>query len=86
MRFIVASFLVLSHFCALNAEPLAPAPTQKYRLACNTNQAKAAQSCRAGCDEAVFECHKRCVSQSCLQQCGPPHSACLQNCVKNAGC
>jgi hypothetical protein len=34
MRFIVASFLVLSNFCALNAEPLTPMPTQKYRLAC----------------------------------------------------
>jgi hypothetical protein len=31
----------------------------------------AAQSCCANCDEAVYECHKRCVEQSCAQQCVP---------------
>jgi len=32
MRFVVASFLVLSNFCALSAEPLTPMLTQRYQL------------------------------------------------------
>jgi hypothetical protein len=87
MRFVVASFLVLSNFCALNAEPLTPMPTQKYRLACNASQASVAQSCRARCDEAMYEClNRKCVGQPCAQQCGPTHTTCLQSCVKSAGC
>lgn len=86
MRFIVASFLVLSNVYALSAEPLTP--TQKYRLACNASQA---HSCRAGCDEALDECRNRkCVGQSkavgCAQQCGSIHSTCRQNCMKSASC
>jgi hypothetical protein len=84
MRPIVASFLVLSNFCALNAEPLAP--IQKYRLACNTSQISAVQSCRSRCDDAVFDCHKRCVGQSCEQQCGSTHNVCLQACIRGSGC
>jgi hypothetical protein len=86
MRFIVASFLVLSNVCAINAEPLAPMPTQTYRLACNAGQGGVVQACRARCDEAVYECHKRCVGQYCAQQCGPTHSNCKQNCAASAGC
>ena len=86
MRFILASFLVLSNFCALDAEPLTTTPTQKYRLACNTSQISVVQHCRARCDDAGYECHNRCVGQSCAQQCGPTHSACLQNCIKSSGC
>jgi hypothetical protein len=86
MRFIVASFLVLSNFCALNAEPLTPMPTQKYRLACNASQISVVQECRARCDEAVYQCSNRCVGQSCAQQCGPTHSTCRQNCIKSSGC
>ena len=82
MRFFLASFLLLSNFYALSAEPLTP--TQKYRIACNASQA---QSCRAQCDEAVYEClNRKCVGKSCAQQCGPTHSTCLQNCTKSAGC
>jgi hypothetical protein len=84
MRLIVASFLILSNFCALNAEPLAP--TQKYRLACNASQISVVQACRSRCDDAVFDCHKRCVGQSCAQQCGPDHNACQQACIRNSGC
>jgi hypothetical protein len=84
MRFVVASFMVLSNLCALNAEPLAQ--TQKYRLACNASQVSAVQYCRGRCDDAVYECHKHCVGQSCAQQCGPTHNACLQNCIKSSGC
>jgi hypothetical protein len=86
MKFIVTSFLVLSSFYALNAEPLTPMPTQKPSLACNATQISVVQSCRARCDEAVYECHNRCVGQSCVLQCGPTHSICLQSCVKSAGC
>ena len=86
MRFILASFLVLSNFCALDAEPLTTTPTQKYRLACNTSQISVVQHCRARCDDAGYECHNRCVGQSCAQQCGPTDSACLQNCIKSSGC
>lgn len=82
MRFIVASFLVLSNLAALNAEPLTPMP----KLACNANQISVVQSCRARCDEAVYECRNRCVGQSCAQQCGPTHSTCQINCIKSAGC
>jgi hypothetical protein len=81
MRFIVAGFLVLSNVYALSAEPLTP--TQKYRLACNASQAL---SCRAGCDEALFDKCRKCVGQSCAQQCGQIHSTCRQNCMKSAGC
>jgi hypothetical protein len=84
MRLIVATFLVLSSFCALNAEPLTQMPTQRYRLACNANQISVVQSCRAGCDDAVYECRNRCVGQSCAQQCVPTHSTCIQSCVKRA--
>jgi hypothetical protein len=86
MRFVVASFLVLSNFCALSAEPLTPMLTQRY-LACNASQGSAAHACRARCDEAVYEClNRKCIGQSCPQQCGPTHSACLQSCIKSAGC
>ena len=87
MRFIVASFLMVSTVCALNAEPFNPMAAQKFRVAaCSTNQISVVQSCRARCDEVVYECRNRCVGQACAQQCGPTHSACQQTCIKSSGC
>ena len=86
MKLIVTGFLALSIFSALRAEPLTLTATQNYRLACNANQISVVQSCRARCDEAVYECRNRCVGQSCAQQCVPTHNTCLQSCIKNSGC
>jgi hypothetical protein len=87
MRFIVASFLMLSTICALNAEPLNPMPAQSYRVAaCSINQISVVQSCRARCDEAVYDCRRRCVGQSCAQQCVPTHTSCQKSCITSAGC
>ena len=88
-RFFVASFLVLSNFYALNAEPLTPMPTQKYRLACNFGQVSALQACRDRCDDAAHQCISRCIGQSspsCTRQCGPTHNTCVQSCFKSSGC
>ena len=58
---------------------------RKPLLACNASQGSAAHACRARCDEAVYEClNRKCIGQSCPQQCGPTHSACLL--IKSAGC
>jgi hypothetical protein len=84
MRFIFASFLVLSNFYVIHAEPLTPTPT---RSACNAGQVKAVMQCRDQCDEAAYQCISRCTGQStpsCRPQCGPTHQACMQNCTK--GC
>ena len=86
MRVFIAAILILSNGYALSAEPLAPTPTQKYRMACNASQISVVQACRARCDEAVHECIKRCTGQSCAQQCGPTHSTCQQNCITSSGC
>src|ERR1700743_3657751 len=56
MRVFIAAILILSNGAALSAEPLAPTPTQKYRMACNASQISVVQACRARCDEAVHEC------------------------------
>jgi hypothetical protein len=87
MRFIVASFLVLSSFDAVNAEPLTPMPTQK--IACNSSQVSALQVCRDRCDDAVHQCISQCIGQSnpsCTRQCNPTHSTCVQSCFKSSGC
>jgi hypothetical protein len=89
MRFIVASFLVLSSFNALNAEPLTPVPTQKYRLAaCNSSQASAVKVCRDNCDETMLQCASPCRGQSpsSCKQCVTTHTTCLQGCLKSSGC
>jgi hypothetical protein len=85
MRYIIVTF-VMVFSGALNAEPSSPRPPQKYLLACNANQISVVQSCRARCDESVYECRNRCAGQSCAQQCGPTHNTCQQNCIKGAGC
>ena len=87
MRFIVASFLVLSNFCA-HAEPLTPIPIQN-RPACNFGQVSALQACRDRCDDAAHQCISRCIGQSspsCTRQCGPTHNTCAQSCIKSSGC
>jgi hypothetical protein len=87
MRFVVASFLVLSSFNAINAQPVTPTPTQN-RPACNVSQASAFMACRDRCDETAHQCITQCKGQSSCnrQQCTPPHTTCVQSCSKSSGC
>jgi hypothetical protein len=88
MRFIVASFLVLSSFHALNAEPLTPMPIQN-RPACSASQLSVLQTCRDRCDDTEPACNSKCKGQSdpyCTRQCMTTRATCRITCLKSSGC